>query len=129
MWPWGFRGDSLPLRIPGVPLNKGSYEMRNIALEYMIKSLIEDKRVKHHELTSGMAFREVLKDWPELIKKIDSETQASLDSELRASLLSELVELKLKEKKELTYGMAFSEVQKENPGLTLLYQSDIAKGR
>jgi hypothetical protein len=101
------------------------------ALEHMIRYAIECKKEENPQLTTGAAFKEFVEEWPELLGKIKRIDIGSLDldNEGRAFLMSKLVELKLKEKKDLTYGMAFSEIQKENPGLTLLYQSDIAKKR
>jgi len=101
--------------------------MDNTAL-LMIKDLIRNRMSADPDLSRGEALRELMEENPEWFKKyVNSKTQASLDPELRASFLSKLVEFKLKENKDFSYGMAFSEVQKENPELTLLYQSDIAK--
>jgi hypothetical protein len=102
----------------------------DINISIMIKDMVREKRRIDPDLSPGMAFREVIEENPEWLEKIDIETQSFLlDPELRASLLSKLIELKLKEKKDLTYSMAFSEVQKENRGLTLLFVSDMRKKR
>lgn len=97
--------------------------------ESLIRDLIKEKMRVNPNLRLGMAFSEVLDENPGLVSNIDEGTKASLDPELRASLLSKLIELKLREKKNLYYSEAFSEVQKENPGLTLLYKKDIEKKR
>jgi hypothetical protein len=93
--------------------------------EPMIRDLVGEKMKANPNLSPGMAFSKVIDENPEIVLKIGEDTQASLDPELRASLLSKLVELKLKEKKNLYYGEAFSEVQRENPDLTKLYQRDL----
>jgi hypothetical protein len=93
--------------------------------EPMIRDLIREKIRVNPNLSPGMAFSEAIDENPGFVSRIDEDTKTSLDSELRASLLSKLVELKLKEKKNLYYSEAFSEVQKENPGLTKLFQRDL----
>lgn len=92
----------------------------------LIENLINIKKEANPHLTRGMAFCEIVDKNPKLVAKIGPEIQTSLDPELRAALLSELIKLKLEEKN-LYYSEAFSEVQKENPELALLYSKDIRK--
>lgn len=123
--------ERLSLLDPRATPNEWGYKVRNLPLAHLIKYSIECKKTENSKLTTGAAFRELAEEWPELLEKMKGMDIGSLDldNEGRAFLMSKLIESKLKEKKDLTYSMAFSEVQKENFGLTLLYQNDIAKKR
>jgi hypothetical protein len=50
-----------------------------------------------------------------------------LSSEKRANILSRLVKDKMEDKKDLSYGEAFTEVQKENPELSIKYLNELRK--
>jgi hypothetical protein len=70
-------------------------------------------KIKKHGDGKVWVFSEKTRGWHDVAVDI-----GDLDP---GEVLSELIKTKLKEEKDLSYGMAFSEVQKENPELSKRY--------
>jgi hypothetical protein len=92
-----------------------------------LEILIEQKMRQNENLTYGQAFSEVQRENLELAAEYAGTVRNTNTRSLTfaGEALDRLIKQKMTEERDLTYGQAFSEVQKENPELSKAYVQEI----